>query len=116
MATRGNSEGFVSTPLEDKGARPKDSYFPLSDENASELKETVAEYKRFKSDFLRSVRNIRRQRYFSRSESSRSPSPEHRRSTRCSHNLPKFKIVTFYPTDGELWFNRKSIRSARNYG
>ena len=43
MATRGDSEGFGSTPLEDKGARPKDSYFPLSDENASELKETDAE-------------------------------------------------------------------------
>ena len=39
MATRGDSEGFFSTPLEDKGARPKDTYFPLSDENASELNE-----------------------------------------------------------------------------
>ena len=29
MAARGDSEGFVSTPLEDKGARPKDAYFPL---------------------------------------------------------------------------------------
>ena len=58
MATRGDSGGFVSTPLEDKGARPKDSYFPLSDGNASELKETDAEYKRVKSDFLRIARNI----------------------------------------------------------
>ena len=46
MAIRGNSEGFVSTPLEDKGARPKDSHVPLSDESASELKETEKEYRR----------------------------------------------------------------------
>ena len=44
MAARGDSKGFVSTPLENKGARPKDSYFPLSDDNASELKETEAEF------------------------------------------------------------------------
>ena len=43
MATRGDSEGFVSTSLEDEGARTKDSYFPLSDENVSELKETDTE-------------------------------------------------------------------------
>ena len=53
MATRGDSKDFVSTPLEDKGARPKDSFFPISDENASELKETDAEFKRLKSDFVR---------------------------------------------------------------
>ena len=40
MATRGDSEGFVSTPLEEKGACHKDLYFPLSNENASELKDT----------------------------------------------------------------------------
>ena len=77
MATRGDSEGFVSTLLEDKGARPKDSYFPLSDENTSELKETDAEYERVKSDFLQIALNNRRQRNFSRSESSRSSSPVH---------------------------------------
>ena len=84
MAIRGHSEGFLSTPLEDKGARPKDSYFSLSDENASELKETDAEFKRLKSDFLRIARE-RRWRDFLRSKSSRSPSPVQRRS----HNLPK---------------------------
>ena len=52
MATRGDSEGFVSTPLADRRARPKDPYFSLRDENASELKETEAEYKRVKSNFL----------------------------------------------------------------
>ena len=81
MATRGDSESFVSTPLEDKGARPKDSYFPLSDKNASELKRTDAE-------FLRIARN-RRRRDFSRSESSRSSSPVQRQSQQRSHNLPK---------------------------
>ena len=43
MAASGDSEGFVSTPLKNKGARTKDSYFPLSDDNAAELKETEAE-------------------------------------------------------------------------
>ena len=51
MATRGDSEDFVSTPLEDKGARPKNNVFPISDENASELKD--AQFKRLKSDFVR---------------------------------------------------------------
>ena len=106
MATRGDSEGFVSTPLEDKRARPSDSSsFPLSDENASELKETDREYRKVKSDFLQIAQNNRRQRDFSRSESSRSPPPVYRRSTRRSHNLQKFEIATFYPTDVEVWFN-----------
>ena len=106
MAAGGDSGGFVSTPIGDKRARPKDPFFPLSDDNASELKETEAEYKRIESDFLWIARSNRRQGYFSRSESSRSPSPVKRRSYRRSHNLPKFKIVTFYPTDVRLWFNQ----------
>ena len=101
MATRGDSEGFVSTPLEEKGVCHKDLYFPLNDENASELKDTDAEFKRLKADFLRISRS-RRQRDFSKRESSRSPSSIQRRST----NLPKFKITTFYPTNVELWFNQ----------
>ena len=60
MAT---SEGFVSTPLEEKGARHKDSYFPLSDENASKLKDTDAEFKRLKADFLMITRNKRRRKF-----------------------------------------------------
>ena len=59
MATRGDSEGFVSTLLEEKGARPKDSYFPLSDENASEFKETYAEFRRLEADFSRITHNRR---------------------------------------------------------
>ena len=105
MATRGGSEGFVFTPLEENGARHKDSYFPLSDENASEIKDTDAEFKRPKADFLRIACN-RRRRDFSRSESSRSPSPIERRTQRRSTNISKHKIATFYPTDVELWFNQ----------
>ena len=105
MATGGDSEGFVSTPLEEKGARHKDSYFSLSDENASELKDTDTELKRLKTDFLRIAHN-RCQRDSSKSESSRSPSPIQRRTQRLSTNLPKFKITAFYPTDVELWFNQ----------
>ena len=52
MADRGNSEGFILTPPDHQGTRPKDSYFPLSDANTFELKNTEAEYKRVKSDFL----------------------------------------------------------------
>ena len=103
MATRGDSEGFVSTPFEEKGARQKDSYYPMSDENV--FKDTDAEFKRLKADFLTIARN-RRRRDISRSESSRSPSPLQRRTQRRSTNLPKFKISTFYPTDVELWFNQ----------
>ena len=105
MATRSDSKGFVSTPLEEKGARPKDTYFPLSGENASKLKDTDAEFKRLEENFLRIARN-RRRRDFSRSESSRSTSPIQHRTQRQSTNLPKFKIATFYPTDVELWFNQ----------
>ena len=41
MAARGDSEGFVSSPLDGQGARHKDSYYPMSDENAAELRETL---------------------------------------------------------------------------
>ena len=37
MAARGDSEGFVSSPLDGQGARHKDSYYPMSDKNAAEL-------------------------------------------------------------------------------
>ena len=81
MATRGDSKGFVSTPLEEKGARQKNSYYPMSDENVSEFKDTDAEFKRLLADFLRIARN-RRRRDNSRSESSRSPSSLQRRTQR----------------------------------
>ena len=63
----------MSTPLEEKGARHKDSYFPLRDENASELKDTDVELKRLTADFLRIARN-------------RSPSPIKRRTQQRSTN------------------------------
>ena len=105
MAARGDSEGFVSSPLDGQGARHKDLYYPMSDENAAELRDTDAEFRRLKADFLRIAHN-RRRRGLSRSDSSRSPSPVRRQPPRHSANLPKFKIATFYSTDVELWFNQ----------
>ena len=81
MATKGDSEGFMSSPLDGQGARHKDSYFPVSDENTAELGDTDTEFKRLKADFLRIARN-RRWRDFSRSESSRSLSPVRRQPQR----------------------------------
>ena len=92
--------------MADRGARPKDSYFPLSEVNTSKLKGTEAEYNRVKSDFLRIAQNHRQQSGHSRSKSSRSLSPVHPRSPRRSQNLPKFNIATFSPTDVKLWFNQ----------
>ena len=45
MAARGNSEGFVSSPLDRQGACHKDSYYPMSDENAAELRDMDAEFR-----------------------------------------------------------------------
>ena len=38
-------EGFGLTPRQHNGARQKDSYYSLSDDNTSVLKETEVEYK-----------------------------------------------------------------------
>ena len=111
MAAKGDSEGFVSSPLDGQGARHKDSYYPMSDANTAELRDTDAEFRRLKADFLRIARN-RRRRGLSRSESSRSPSPVRRQPQRRSANLPKFKIATFYSTDVELWFNQIELTCA----
>ena len=105
MAAKGDSEGFVSSPLDGQGARHKKSYYPMSDENAAELRDMDAEFRRLKADFLRIARS-RHQRGLSWSDSSRSPSPVRRQPQRRSANLPKFKIATFYSTDVELWFNQ----------
>ena len=43
MAARGDSEGFGLTPPQHNGARQKDSYHPLGDDNTSMLKETEVE-------------------------------------------------------------------------
>ena len=105
MAARGDSEGFVSSPLDGQGARHKDSYYPMCDETAAELRDMDAEFRRLKADFLRIARN-RRRRGLPRSDSSRSPSLDSRQPPRRSANLPKFKIAIFYSTDVELWFNQ----------
>ena len=105
MAAKGDSEGFVSSPLDGQGARHKDSYFPMSDENTAKLRDSDAEFRRLKADFLRIAHNKRR-RDLSQSESKRSPSPVRRQPQRRSTNLPKFKIATFYSTNVELWFNQ----------
>ena len=105
MAAKGDSKGFVSSPLDRQGARHKDSYYPMSDENAAELRDTDAEFRGFKADFLRIARNSCR-RGLSQSDSSKSPSPVRRQPQRRSADLPKFKIATFYSTDVELWFNQ----------
>ena len=57
-------------PLDGQGACHKDLYYPMSDENTAELKDTDAEFRRLKADFLRIARN-RRRRWLSRSDSSR---------------------------------------------
>ena len=49
MAAKGDSESFVSSPLDGQGARHKDSYYPMSDENAAELRDTDAEFRRLKA-------------------------------------------------------------------
>ena len=46
MATRRDSEGLVSSPLDGQGARHKDSYFRVSNENTAELRDTDAEFNR----------------------------------------------------------------------
>ena len=74
MAPKYDIEGFVSTPLEGKGARRKDSYFLASEEDEAQFKEADTEYRRLKSNFARIART-RRQRNCSKSESLRSPSP-----------------------------------------
>ena len=105
MAERGESKGFTSSTLDQHGARPKDSYFPLSDESKLALRENEAEFKRVKANFLRVARQNRRSE-LSKSESSRNPSPIRRWSSRRSKNLPRFKIAPFYLNDVELWFNQ----------
>ena len=117
MATKGDSEGFVSSPLEGHGARHKDSYFPVSHENTAKLRYTDAEFKRLKADFLRIARN-RRPRDFSRSESSRSLSPVRLQPQRRSTNLLKFKNrhVLLNRRGVVVQPNRNTIRITSDYG
>ena len=44
MATKGDIEGFVSSPLDGHGARHKDSYFPVRDEEDSQINSRLLFY------------------------------------------------------------------------
>ena len=105
MSKQYDSEGFMSTPLEGSGARPKDNYHPDSEDNEVQFREADEEYQRLKADFARIAR-ARRMNSHSRSDSSRSSSPLGRQSQKHATNLPKFRIATFYASDVELWFNQ----------
>ena len=105
MATRSDSEGFVSSPLEGQGVRREDSYFLASEADEEQFRAADSEYRKLKSDFKRITRR-RRQRSHSKSDHSRSLLPVRRQRMRRLANLPKFKIATFYATDVELWFNQ----------
>ena len=105
MSKQYDSEGFMSTPLEGAGARPKDDYRQDSEDNEVRFRETDEEYQRLKADFARIAR-AKRMSSHSRSDSSRSTSPLGRQSQRRATNLPKFRIATFYSSDVELWFNQ----------
>ena len=105
MSKQYDSEGFMSTPLEGSGARPKDDYHPDSENNEVRFREADEEYQRLKADFARIAR-AKRMNSHSRSDSSRSSSPLGRQSQRRATNIPKFRIATFYASDVELWFNQ----------
>ena len=105
MSKQYGSEGFMSTPLEGSGARPKDDYRQDSEDNEVRFREADEEYQRLKADFARIAR-AKRMTSHSRSDSSRSSSPVGRQSQRRATNLLKFRIATFYASDVELWFNQ----------
>ena len=105
MSKQYDSKGFMSTPLEGAGARPKDDYHQDSEDNEVRFREADEEYQRLKADFARIAR-AKRMSSHSRSDSSRSTSPLCRQSQRRATNLPKFRIATFYASDVELWFNQ----------
>ena len=81
MSTQYASEGFMSTPLEGSGARPKDDYHPDSEDNEVRFREADEEYQRLKADFARFAQ-AKRMTSHSRSDSSRSSSPLGRQSQR----------------------------------
>ena len=81
MATKSDSEGFVSSPLEGQGVRCIDSYFLASEADKDQFRAADSEYRKLKADFEQIARS-RRQRSHSKSESSRSPSPVRRQSLR----------------------------------
>ena len=105
MSKQYDSEGFMSTPLEGAGARPKDDYRQDSEDNEVRFREADEEYQHLKADFARIAR-AKRMSSHSRSDSSRSTSPLGRQLQRRATNLPKFRIATFYASDVDLWFNQ----------
>ena len=105
MSKQYDSEGFMSSPLEGAGARPKDSYHHDSEDNEVQFRAADEEYQRLKADFARIARDKRLHSH-SRSDSSRSSSPLGRQPQKRATNLPKFSIATFYASDVELWFNQ----------
>ena len=105
MSKQYDSEGFMSSPLEGAGARPKDSYHPDSEDNEVQFRVADEEYQRLKADFARIARDKRLHSHL-RSDSSRSSSPLERQPQKRATNLPKFRIATFYASDVELWFNQ----------
>ena len=56
MSKQYDSEGFMSTPLEGAGARPKDDYRQDSEDNEVRFREADEEYQRLKADFARIAR------------------------------------------------------------
>ena len=105
MSKQYDSEGFMSTPLEGSGARPKGNYHLDSEDNDVRFREADEEYQRLKA-------RARRMNSHSRSDSSRSSSPLGRQSQKRATNLPKFRIATFYASDVELWFNQMETQFA----
>ena len=97
MSKQYDSEGFMSTPLEGSGARPKDNYHPDSEDNEVRFREADEEYQRLKADFARIAR-ARRLNSHSRSDSSRSSSPLGRQPQKRATNLPKFRTVCLKPS------------------
>ena len=51
MSKQYDSEGFMSSPLEGAGARPKDSYHPDSEDYEVQFRAADEEYQRLKADF-----------------------------------------------------------------
>ena len=50
MSKQHDSEGFMSTPLEGAGARPKDNYYQDGEDNEVRFREADDEYQHLKAD------------------------------------------------------------------
>ena len=83
-------KGFASSTLDQHGAQPKDSYFPLSDASKSALRENETEFKRVKFDKIEEGANYQ--------GASRQEAP-----LQFTANHPD---ELAYSNDVELWFNQ----------